>query len=418
MSNTVNELFEKIINEESQIIHKFAQELAQGLSFLHNDINIGSGDFYKEQAVIVANFNKLSNSDQATTILRPQKEKSGQNGENLCEQNIVFNAMKKEEKTSKRKLRLIWGKNTNIVETDIVTKELHCITDGDVYNDIQFSVLKLAIKGSNKTNSRNVTDFTEVTKFISVHQNISSKDTIDHIFNSQQIQAYAVGIDFQQDCLIPCIIFWVAEHLNGTVMEQLSALFQNEFEIIDEVVKPMETDVNAQHSYAKGIVITSTASAVNKNNHTIFQNFSITTRIWAKVTPDCKMGTMLSNHWKELHELGSAYFLDSVKVRVSLIPHENVSGTSCMIVPNVAFTQPQTIHETNSGVEGQVSGVLRTIPTIGIQRLLRKERHWYKIKYSRVGDDLTVTLGGDNNLFPPTDLRGNFMENCGSLQKE
>ncbi|CAG8806687.1 6505_t:CDS:2, partial [Gigaspora margarita] len=64
----------------------------------------------------------------------------------------------------------------------------------------------------------------------------------------QSIQMYAIGLDFQLDYLIPCIICWVAEHLDGMVIEQLSALFQNEFEIIYQVVKPTETDVNAQHN--------------------------------------------------------------------------------------------------------------------------------------------------------------------------
>ncbi|CAG8667216.1 14885_t:CDS:1 [Dentiscutata erythropus] len=51
-------------------------------------INIGSGDFYKEQTVIVANFNKLNNSDQGNnnTVLDegpPQEEKSIQNEESV-----------------------------------------------------------------------------------------------------------------------------------------------------------------------------------------------------------------------------------------------------------------------------------------------------------------------------------------------
>ncbi|RIB17423.1 hypothetical protein C2G38_2187330 [Gigaspora rosea] len=116
-------------------------------------------------------------------------------------------------------------------------KKTYNIIDSDVFNDIQLSVLAPITKGSKDANSWGYTNFMEVTKFISVHQSISSgtsssayvevqrlfsllekqKDAIGHIFNSQQIQVYAIGLDFQLDYLIPCIICWVAEPLDGTV---------------------------------------------------------------------------------------------------------------------------------------------------------------------------------------------------------
>ncbi|CAG8775711.1 23437_t:CDS:2 [Gigaspora margarita] len=441
-----------------------------------------------------------------------QEKKSNQNRKNLGEKDSLVDLKE----------------NINIVQTDTNANEMYNIIDNNIFNNIQFSVLAPIIKGSKEKNSWDYTDFMEVTKFISVQQSISSgtssstyievqrlfslletqKDAIDYIFNSHQIQVYAIGLDFQLDYLIPCIICWVAEHLDGMVMEQLSALFQNKFEIIEQIVKPAETDVNTQHNASiinefenneltnssfsksgedkickkdetnngknddkenngsvddkesdekensdedgdkennrrdddkensngngdkvnsgrdddeensggdddkensgrdddkqnsgkddsggdddggggsddmvnstKGIVITSTAKAVNKNNLKRFQNFSITTRIWANITAgthnslefcvdvyNCTMGQMLSDKWKELHELGSAYFLDSIKIKVSPIPHENISDTSTIIVPKGGYKQPQelnrptelsTSNEMNSGVEGQVGG--------------------------------------------------------------
>ncbi|CAG8714347.1 18185_t:CDS:2, partial [Dentiscutata erythropus] len=69
---------------------------------------------------------------------------------------------------------------------------------------------------------------------------IKQKESIDEVLDSQPV--YALGPDFQQGYSVPCIACWVAEPLDITLIERLSALFDNEFEIINYVVeKPRES---------------------------------------------------------------------------------------------------------------------------------------------------------------------------------
>ncbi|CAG8785618.1 2114_t:CDS:1 [Dentiscutata erythropus] len=68
---------------------------------------------------------------------------------------------------------------------------------------------------------------------------------------------------------------------------------------------------------------------------------------------------------KLLHDLGFGYYLDSVEIKISPIPHENDDSISQMIVPKGDYKQPQQLnrpieiisdHEISKGVEGQVNG--------------------------------------------------------------
>ncbi|CAG8736117.1 7930_t:CDS:2, partial [Cetraspora pellucida] len=157
----------------------------------------------------------------------------------------------------------ILRKETEIAENSTTLKKIHRTTDSD---DIQFSVLT-PVRGNNKSNFWSDTNFVEISKFGSVYQNISSgtsttahnkierlfsllekqKDAIYHILDSQKVYVYAVELGFQQDYLMPCITCWVDKHLDKSVIEKISALFNNEYKIMDKVVGPVETDLNVQH---------------------------------------------------------------------------------------------------------------------------------------------------------------------------
>ncbi|CAG8655684.1 20904_t:CDS:2 [Cetraspora pellucida] len=162
----------------------------------------------------------------------------------------------------------ILRKETDIAENSTTLKKIHRTTDSD---DIQFSVLTPVIRGSNKSNSWRDSNFVEISKFGSVYQNIPSgtpttahnkierlflllekqKDAIYHILDTQKVYVYAVELGLQQDYLMPCITCWVDEYLDKSVIEQISALFNNEYKIMDKVVGPVETDLNAQHESEK-----------------------------------------------------------------------------------------------------------------------------------------------------------------------
>ncbi|RIB13178.1 hypothetical protein C2G38_2198583 [Gigaspora rosea] len=127
------------------------------------------------------------------------------------------------------------------------------------------------------------------------------------------------------------------------------------------------------------ITIASTATAIDKKNpKKNYQNFCIAVNIWAKVITianksysnilefnvdlyNCETGPMLSKNWKLLHDLGFGYFLDSVEIKISPIPHKNDDNIYQMIVPKVDYKQPLQLNQpieiisdrqTSKGVEG------------------------------------------------------------------
>ncbi|RIB21500.1 hypothetical protein C2G38_2078058 [Gigaspora rosea] len=61
------------------------------------------------------------------------------------------------------------------------------------------------------------------------------KANIDKLLNSQLV--YALGPDFQHGYSVPCIACWVDKPLDIASKEQLSALFDDQFEIISHVVE-------------------------------------------------------------------------------------------------------------------------------------------------------------------------------------
>ncbi|CAG8752185.1 24822_t:CDS:2, partial [Dentiscutata erythropus] len=71
---------------------------------------------------------------------------------------------------------------------------------------------------------------------------IKQKDNIDKILDSQPV--CALGPDFQQGHSVPCIACWVTMPLDMVIVEQLSALFDNEFEIIIHIVEEQYKSLN------------------------------------------------------------------------------------------------------------------------------------------------------------------------------
>ncbi|CAG8748397.1 5370_t:CDS:1, partial [Gigaspora margarita] len=70
------------------------------------------------------------------------------------------------------------------------------------------------------------------------------KANIDKVLDSQLV--YALGPDFQHGYSVPCIACWVDKPLDRASKEQLSALFDDQFEIINHVIEKQneESDDN------------------------------------------------------------------------------------------------------------------------------------------------------------------------------
>ncbi|CAG8806503.1 4958_t:CDS:2, partial [Racocetra fulgida] len=177
-------------------------------------------------------------------------------------------------------------------------------------------------------------DFTAISKFVSIDSTYSpgtsaaahvevdrllsllegKKAKIDHILDSQHV--YAVGIDFQKGYSMPCITCWVTKYLDIAIKEQLSDLFENEFEIIETILTPTDTDFNNSNSTPPSV--TSASRVITKESSEIFQEFDIVAAIHANVDPtngkhkilkffvdvkECGMGPMISEK-SSLHKLG------------------------------------------------------------------------------------------------------------------
>ncbi|RIB18296.1 hypothetical protein C2G38_2184953 [Gigaspora rosea] len=72
------------------------------------------------------------------------------------------------------------------------------------------------------------------------------KDKINHILDSHTV--YAVGPDFQNDYSTPCIACWVANPLTEFIMEQISDLFNHEYEVVYHLVKISDNDGNSNNT--------------------------------------------------------------------------------------------------------------------------------------------------------------------------
>ncbi|KAF0508031.1 HCP-like protein [Gigaspora margarita] len=68
----------------------------------------------------------------------------------------------------------------------------------------------------------------------------TQKDALNHVLNSQNV--YAISPYLQEDYSVPCIACWTTEPLKASVMEEISALFNDEFEVMYHLVK--DVDIN------------------------------------------------------------------------------------------------------------------------------------------------------------------------------
>ncbi|CAG8616372.1 14115_t:CDS:2, partial [Dentiscutata heterogama] len=287
-------------------------------------------------------------------------------------------------------------------------------TNNDVLNDIQFSkpviesnidlsaISEFISMDSTFSPGTSVTAHVEVDQLLALIE--EQKANIDSILDSQHV--YAVGVDFKKGYSKPCIACWVTENLDIAIKKQLLGLFQDKFEIIENIVTSTDTDVSNSNndqnsllncnSFTKELdnnitvgsfsgnekesdvmesdekeddnsykendekngdgTIRSKSQAVSKENPKIFQNFDIRAVIYANITPkkdskilefsvnieECEMGRMLSERISSLHKFGFGYFLDSIVVDVSPIP---CNSTSCMIIKKID-TQPQQYNQT------------------------------------------------------------------------
>ncbi|CAG8721637.1 7502_t:CDS:1, partial [Scutellospora calospora] len=75
---------------------------------------------------------------------------------------------------------------------------------------------------------------------------VQKKAEIDEVLDSHTV--YALGPDFQQGYLVPCIACWIAEPLDTELMKKLSALFNYKFEIISYVVNKQGKLLNSELS--------------------------------------------------------------------------------------------------------------------------------------------------------------------------
>ncbi|CAG8731371.1 1979_t:CDS:2 [Gigaspora margarita] len=91
-----------------------------------------------------------------------------------------------------------------------------------------------------------------ISEFISVHAKIyqgttaTSQIEIDEVLNSQPV--YAIGPDFKQSHTVPCIACWSTKDLDRSIMDQISVLFGNEFEVLNHVVEHVEEDMSGSIS--------------------------------------------------------------------------------------------------------------------------------------------------------------------------
>ncbi|RHZ45729.1 hypothetical protein Glove_658g27 [Diversispora epigaea] len=121
------------------------------------------------------------------------------------------------------------------------------------------------------------------------------------------------------------------------------------------------------------ILISSQANANTPDGTEVFQNFTITSLIWAKVVAnnlevsidlnDCRAGPMLSNKWPFLHKLGIGYFLDSVEIEITPIRHESMPNKILYVIEGRPKPQNlnrdinmSVVHENKRGMEASNGG--------------------------------------------------------------
>ncbi|CAI2172547.1 14807_t:CDS:2 [Funneliformis geosporum] len=299
----------------------------------------------------------------------------------------------------------------------------HISIDSNPFNYIQFNEPTVTIRSGNKSRMCYDYIFKETSEFISTKATISPgisstsyieieklqellisrKEDIDDLLKSQSV--YAIGIDFQNDSIRPCISCWVAKSLDISILECLEAMFNNQFEAIYQISIVDKSEINqslnetlSDHiaiecsdsnsadfyilndevNSTNNISITSDA-IVNALDPKYFQKFTIAARLQAKFSPPkleyeidvylCNTGTMLSALLPLFKKRGFGYFLDSVEVCVSPIPCTPNDMNSLFISIDTPYPQQlnRTVEISNgreTNIEGEIGGEFGSIPKI------------------------------------------------------
>ncbi|CAG8615668.1 3819_t:CDS:2, partial [Funneliformis mosseae] len=318
----------------------------------------------------------------------------------------------------------------------------HVTVDSNPFNCIQLNEPTVNIRNDNGLNVCYSSKFIDASEFITMKATISPgisatsyieieklqesldnrKEDIDEILKSHSV--YAIGIDFQNDSIRPCISCWVAKPLDTSILEDLEAMFDNQYEAINQILIFDQSDINqnlSESSSSRDHIIEefgdsdstrnslpndrenskkeqesvkkeeidyltiSSDAIVTTEYPEIYQKFTINVHLRAKYSPkkirpeltydinvyEIKIGNMLSNQLPLpfLQRRGCrGYFLDFVKVCVS--PKSCISND----MHNALFTSLDTAYpeslnrsieisngrETN--FEGQIGGEFGAVP--------------------------------------------------------
>ncbi|CAG8523508.1 5638_t:CDS:2 [Dentiscutata heterogama] len=217
---------------------------------------------------------------------------------------------------------------------------------------------------------------------------IKQKAEIDKVLDSHPV--YALGPDFQQGYSVPCIACWVAEPLKIVQIEQLSVLFDNEFEIINYVVEKQceslkdEIDLNRNERGGDGdennkgsdignpfIQVKSVANVKVDDD---FQSFTINIKINANISNEprlsrnflefgidfslCEVGQMLNEICKSLPGF-VGYYPDSILIEVSPICYDagaiNVIDVAKEYSPRNHDQEIELVASRETSLGGQIS---------------------------------------------------------------
>ncbi|CAG8666782.1 9437_t:CDS:2 [Funneliformis mosseae] len=136
----------------------------------------------------------------------------------------------------------------------------HISDDSNPFNSIQLNEPTIKVWNDNGLNFCCNSNFRDDSEFISIKSTISPgisatsyieieklqkllisrKDDINDLLKSQPV--YAIGIDFHNDSISPCISCWVSKPLDISILECLEAMFENQFEAIYQISIPDKID--------------------------------------------------------------------------------------------------------------------------------------------------------------------------------
>ncbi|CAI2180726.1 4376_t:CDS:2, partial [Funneliformis geosporum] len=258
----------------------------------------------------------------------------------------------------------------------------HVSIERNPFSCIQLKEPTINIRSYNGSNVCNNSNFIYDSEFISIKATISPgisatsyneinklqlllishKNEINEILKSQHV--YAIGIDFQNNSIRPCISCWVVKPLDTSILKCLEDLLDNKYEAIYQILIPDKSDINHIIKESGDIV-----AVVNADDPNLNQSFNIDVRLHAKYShpfleyeinvDQCKTGTMLSENMNYFQRRrGRGYFFDSFKVCVSPISckppnYENILFRSSDIYPLQLNREIDILkgYESQNGVE-------------------------------------------------------------------